>query len=310
MRTLLYLAALPLSAHMVSMSSGDLQVEGLRAVYELRLPLYEAQHMKDPERELFDHIRFRDAHLVSKRCETDTAEGALRCTAEYLFSVPPDVVHAECTYYQVTAPNHVHLLRVSKDGKTDQAVFDLSFSKAELRFRPRTAWEEAVAQFGGGVSRALGGVAQLLFLAALALAARNRRELVAMAAAFLSCEFLTAAIVPATTWRPAERFVEAAMALTIAYLAVEMLALPEAGRRWVVAGVLGLFHGLYFAAFLETGEYRSSWFLPGAAGAEAAVLIVLALLTLRIHRKAQVARVAAPLLLVTGMVWFFVRLRG
>ena len=56
-----------------------------------------------------------------------------------------------------------------------------------------------------------------------------------------------AVIVPRTTWDPAPRFVEAATALTIAYMAVEILALPQAGKRWLIAGALG-FSGVAGAA--------------------------------------------------------------
>jgi hypothetical protein len=298
---------------MVSMSTGELRIEGARAVYDLRLPLYEVQHMKDPERELFDHLRFLDARQVSRRCGVDASENAFRCAAEYEFAAVPDTLSVECTFYRVTVPNHVHLLRAVKDGKTDQAVFDMTFTKAEIRFRPPTAFESAVSQFTAGLLRAAGGAAQILFLAALALAARSRRELIALAAAFLAGEILTALVVPATTWRPATRFIEAALALTIAYLAVEMLALPQAGRRWMVAAVLGLFHGLYFAAFLTTSEYSPVWVLAGAVAAEAALIAALAFVLARLARFAAAlrpVRVAASLLLVTGMVWFFLRLRG
>ena len=46
------LTLLPVSAlaHMVSMSTGELKVAGNRAEYELKMPSYEAEHVKDPER--------------------------------------------------------------------------------------------------------------------------------------------------------------------------------------------------------------------------------------------------------------------
>ena len=39
------LLAAPAFAHVVSMSSGDLSVEGTHARYELRMPLYEIAHV-------------------------------------------------------------------------------------------------------------------------------------------------------------------------------------------------------------------------------------------------------------------------
>src|SRR6185295_17884058 len=123
----------------------------------------------------------------------------------------------------------------------------------------------AIQQFGAGALRAFGGVVQLLFLASLVLAARNRRELLALAGMFLAGQVTSAVLVPLTNWQPAARFVEAAAALTIAYLAVEILALPRAGSRWLVAGVLGGFHGLYFELFLRNTGYSAGWVLAGAS---------------------------------------------
>ena len=69
-------------------------------------------------------------------------------------------------------------------------------------------------------------------------------------------------------WQPAPRFVEAATALAVAYLAVEILLLPQAGARWLVAGVLGALHGLYFHLFVQTTGYSPALVLLGAALAE------------------------------------------
>ena len=55
----LLVSALPLTAHMVSMSTGDLKVEGARASYELRMPMYEVAHVHEPEHTLLDHVRFQ-----------------------------------------------------------------------------------------------------------------------------------------------------------------------------------------------------------------------------------------------------------
>ena len=306
-------SSLAVGAHMVSMSTGDLRIEGTRATYELRMPLYEVAHVKDPERTLFEHIRFGDARLKSKQCASDALDGAYHCTAEYEFPAPPDRLDVECSFHSVTVPNHVHMLRASMGDKNDQAVFDITFTRAEINFRPLSAAEVAFRESLAGMMRAAGGAAQILFLAALALAARNRRELVALACSFLGGEILAAAIVPATTWRPAPRFIEAAAALTVAYLAVEILLLPKAGRRWLVAGTLGLFHGLYFAAFLTTTEYHAAWVLLGAAFVELALIVAFAWAFAHVARIAAALRpvqVSASLLLAGGMLWFVLRLRG
>ncbi len=312
-RAWLLLLAPAAYAHVVSMSAGDLTIDGTHGQFELRMPLYEISHVQAPERTLLEHIRFAGARMVSSACRPEPARDLYVCEAAYEFRAPPVQLEVECTLPSVTVPNHVHLLRVEMGAKRDQGVFDISFPRSTLRFRPPTPAEVAATEAGEGFVRALGGAVQVLFLAALALAARSRRELCALAAMFLAGQVAAVLLVPHTGWQPAPRFVEAAAALTVAYLAVEILLLPRAGARWMVAGVLGAFHGLYFHLFLQNSGYRPGFVLAGAALAELAAISILALIFSRFERIARGLRplqVSASALLVFGMVWFLLRLRS
>ncbi len=307
------LAPWPLAAHMVSLSTGELRIEERMGSYELRMPLYEVVHVRHPERELVAAVRFAGAQLREASCAADEAAGAYLCRTTYEFAEPVEEVEVESRLHAVTVPNHVHLLRVVKGDKSDQAVLDLSFPRATLRFEPPTAFEIAVRQTGAGMLRAAGGAAQLLFVVGLVLAARGRRELVVLGAMFVLGEAVSCVAAPHLGFRPAARFIEAAAALTIAYLAAEILLLPAAGGRWAVAGVLGTFHGLYFAEFVRTSGYQGAWVLLGAALAEVALLAVLGVSWLRGLRagvRARLNRLGASLLLALGLVWFGLRLRS
>ena len=309
----LVLLAWPLPAHVMSMSSGDLAILGARAHYELRMPLYEVAHVPNPERTLLEHIRFAGARMARSECRADPARDTYICVADYEFAAPVDRLDVECTFTAITVANHVHLLRASLGEKRDEAIFDLGFTRATLRFRPPTAAEIAITQAGAGFVRALGGTVQVLFLAALVLAARSRRELLAIAAMFLVGQAASVLTMAHAAWQPAPRFVEAATALAVAYLAVEILLLPRAGARWLVAGVLGALHGLYFHLFVQVTGYSPALVLLGAALAEASAVAVLALVLSRVGRLAKAFRpvqVAASALLVFGMVWFLLRLRS
>jgi hypothetical protein len=295
------------------MSSGNLTVNGARAHYQLRMPLYEISHIASPEKTLLDHVRFASARMVSESCAADPASGFYVCEADYEFPAAVDRVEVDCTLASVTVPNHVHLLRAQMGGRQDQGLFDISFTHATLRFRPPTAAETAISEAGAGSMRALGGVVQLLFLGALVVASRSRQELIALSARFLAGQIACVLAMPHVAWQPAPRFVEAAAALAVAYLAVEILLLPQAGARWAIAGVLGAFHGLYFHLFLQNSGYRAGWVLGGAALAEAAAVSVFALLFSRVVRRGKALRpvqVSAVVLLVFGLVWFGLRLRS
>ena len=145
--------AVPALAHMVSMSSGELQVNGSHAHYELRMPSYELVHMQDPKRTLLNNIHFRSGIVegkISNETCTDYKETYL-CEADYEFPSPVDAVEVDCMFARVTVPNHVHLLHASKGEKGDQAVFDFTYTTAELRFRPPTEFEIWSRATGGGL---------------------------------------------------------------------------------------------------------------------------------------------------------------
>jgi len=130
--------ALPVLAHVVSMSTGEAKLKGARLDYELRMPLYEVAHIPNPEPQLFENIHFRggggQARLLKHSCREDT--GNLVCTGLYLFEREVDQFDVECTFPSITVPNHVHLMRAMSGEKTDQAAFDASFATATIRFRP------------------------------------------------------------------------------------------------------------------------------------------------------------------------------
>ena len=266
----------------MSMSSGDATVSGNHVEYILRMPLYEVARTAHPETALFGHIRFwsggREGHMLNHECHADAARDTYLCAAYYEFPAQVEHLAVDCTFYEVTVPNHIHLLRAENDGKHDQAIFDYTFTHAELLFRPPTAFETAMREIAAGAMRAIGGAVPVLFLIALALAARNRRELLTLVAIF------TAALIAGTLqpWRPPPRFVDLAGAVVVGYLAAEMIFLPHARWRSPIAGVLGFVHGLYFALFLRGSDYRAQWVLSGAILLDVSIALLAGALALRI----------------------------
>ncbi len=314
---LLSLLMVPSSlAHVLSISNGLLDVKGDRARFELRMPVYETTHVND-NRQMLAAVRFflrgQEAVRSNETCEERMADGLIVCTLDLRFPREVDRVEVDCQLHTITVPNHVHLLRATRGSDKDQAAFDLSFTRAELRFVPPSSFELLVKHTAAGVMRAAGGAVQILFLFALALAARTRKEWAAIAAAFVAGQVLSALITPRTGWDPPPRFVESAMALTVAYLAVEVLALPDGRFRWLIAGALGVFHGWYFSLFLINSGYPAAPVLAGAAVTEWLIAGLFALGLWRLSRIVPITRAAqalAGLLVIVGLGWFFVRLRN
>jgi hypothetical protein len=293
----LLLGIAPVWAHVVSMSTGELRVDGPTAVYELRMPMFEVAHIANPETALLDHIRFDDAHRTSGACHQEDSSYA--CRATYEFSGLVDRLDVECTFFQITVPNHIHILTAVQGSNGDQAVFDQSFPRAEVRFRPPSRFETVTREAAAGLWRAVASPAGLMILLGLAMASRSAQEAVILAMMFLAGEWVTRIIAPRIPWPLAPRFIEAAMALSVAYLAVEILLLPDAGRRWAIVLGLGLLHGLYFAGFPAT-------YLAGAAAAQA---IVIAIMVAAVRKLPAVWRARpAWALLSAGLGWFAWRL--
>jgi hydrogenase/urease accessory protein HupE len=292
-------------------------VEGTHATYELRMPLYEIVHLEKPEPTLLGSFRVysggEEIKLQQGACRADSDEGIYRCEASYEFPEPPDQLSVECSFAAVTVPNHVHVLRAIRGEVTEQAVFDFSTSRANIRFTPPTWSELATSQMWSGVVRVLIGPFQVLFLVALVLAGRQRRELVWLGISFAVAETLTAAVLAGITWGPPPRFVEAAAALTVAYLAIEILVLPEAGYRWMIAAAMGVFHGFYFGSFLKQSEMESLYVLGGVLLANALLLITFAYLLARLREGAawlRPVKSGAVVLFVIGLFWFVMRVRS
>src|SRR5580704_13697618 len=117
------LLAASAQAHVVSISTGELQMDGPTAVFELRIPWYEVAQVVHPETTLLDQFRFGDGHLTRSTCGEE--DGSYVCRGEYEFpGLHPDSRQVERTLYRVTVHNHVHILTATQGTNTDQEVFD------------------------------------------------------------------------------------------------------------------------------------------------------------------------------------------
>ncbi len=266
------LFALPIIAttawgHAVSMSTGELRIDGPLAEYELRIPMIEVAQMPSPEA-ILNYIHFDGGQRRRAKCADE--DGTYVCHASYEFETRvPEQLGVECRFFEVTAPNHVHWLHAVRGANSDQEVFDQAFPRSELRFRPPSKIETFGRAFAQGFERAALNWIGLLFLAGLAAAAP--RALLPFAC-FLTGEAAAVLAGPRIPWPLAPRFLEAAMALTVAYLAVEILMAADVKNLAWIVGALGVFHGLSLAGFppvfsVGAGMLQISAFALAAAGA-------------------------------------------
>ena len=150
----------------------------------------------------------------------------------------------------------VRIQRLDGSGQTARLTPD----RIAFELRPSTGRDVARTYLGLGVTHILEGVDHLLFVFALLLLVSGWRMLIATVTAFTVAHSITLAAAVLGFVHVPQRPVEAVIALSILFLAVEIVHARQgrAGlalrKPWVVAFVFGLLHGLGFAgALTETG---------------------------------------------------------
>jgi hydrogenase/urease accessory protein HupE len=190
----------------------------------------------------------------------------------------------------------------------------------------QASWDVARTYFLLGVDHILSGFDHLLFVFALVLLIRRLWMIAKMVTAFTVAHSITLAGASLGYFSLPQKPVEAAIALSIAFVASELVKQQPGQRRlsesypWVVAFAFGLLHGFGFAGALkETGLPQTDVplaLLTFNLGVEAGqllfvavVLICLAVLR-RLHTFSfSVARIVAAYAIGTmSMIWLVERL--
>ena len=127
-------------------------------------------------------------------------------------------------------------------------------------------WYEAAGSFIAlGIQHILSGIDHLLFLFCLVIPFRRVRGLFSVITAFTLAHSVTLFasafhLAPKGAWFPP--FVEAAIAASIIYMALENIVGPNLRRRWFITGMFGLVHGFGFADVLtEQLQFAGSYLL-------------------------------------------------
>ena len=118
-------------------------------------------------------------------------------------------------------------------------------------------WEGAIAYLSLGIEHIWGGIDHLLFILALMILVKGTRRLVATVTAFTIAHSITLAGATLGFVRVPQQPIEAAIALSIVFVACEIVHARQ-GRQgwaerwpWVVAFTFGLLHGFGFAGALN-----------------------------------------------------------
>jgi hydrogenase/urease accessory protein HupE len=184
-------------------------------------------------------------------------------------------------------PNHINFAIIMNGNDVDQTIWNAENRTYHYEpFQQDGLWPSLWLYFTLGIEHILSGTDHLLFLFALLLITSKASDILKIVTAFTVAHSITLFLAASNIISVRPTVVESAIALTIAYVAVENLVVKEAGKRWVLTFLFGLIHGMGFAGALkEVGlpqDYFVSSLLSFNVGVEmgqmAVVLVILPIL--------------------------------
>jgi len=198
----------------------------------------------------------RAVALVAQPVATDTViafqQGYLDAHLVYPISSPKSVFSIQTTI-GADLGDYVRLtIRYIPRGEPSRAMM---ITGASGRVALDPAWYQASVGFVRlGIEHILSGIDHLLFLLCLIIPFRRIWGLIPVITAFTVGHSITLIgtaynIAPVGAWFPP--FVEAAIAVSILYMALENIVGASLRRRWIIAGLFGLVHGFGFADILK-----------------------------------------------------------
>jgi len=253
--------------------------------------------------------------------------------ARLRFTAPEELgtVTIESRLFHETNPWHKDLLQVVHEGEAP-VTHTFEGSAGRWTFEPSDVRRPGVfAQFVRlGIDHIRTGFDHQAFLLALLVASRRLRTLIGVVTAFTLAHSVTLACAALGWIEVPGRFVELAIALSIAYVACDNLLRRAPRNPWPEAFLFGLLHGLGFAGFLADALVGEPLLLTALLGFNlgvelgqvALVLLVTAVVALvfRAHRRAPedpqhprglvpagVRVVVSAVVALAGFYWFLER---
>ncbi len=223
------------------------------------------------------------------------------------------------------SPLHTNVLLVHSGEYFYQNILDTKNKDVQITItQPETIAQpesESVLwkYFVLGIEHILTGYDHLLFLVSLVLIATRFKDALKIVTAFTIAHSITLFLVASGRIHVISSWVEALIALTICYVAVENIFVQKAKWRWLLTALFGLIHGMGFAgALAETGLPKSNLIgslLTFNLGVEAGQLMFLCLLLPFLlwlrrfpwYRKMMIS--TSCLIFVVAFYWFIQRLQ-
>jgi hypothetical protein len=255
---------------------------------------------------------------------TQTVDEQGTSIARFRFRVPvarpPREIVLSADFSDVFGSDHVNFAKIESGKTIHQGVLKADAPRQSFSLGDISLLEQALTFVKLGVEHIFLGFDHILFLIGLILLGGRLRELVKIVTAFTIAHSVTLSLASLNLVVLPSRWIEAGIALSIAYVACENFFLKEASHRWILAFGFGLVHGFGFANVLrELGlpaRGLVSSLLSFNVGVEVGQLCIVAVLfpgVLWITQKGY-SRVVVPVvsfaILACGLGWFVERAFG
>lgn len=333
-------SVIPLSAHALSVSYARFEIADRTITGVIRLPIDDIDLLLRLDRNLdgqvsageieaarvaiqaylAKHLRLSaDAVALSPtnaRAATWRDPNAfeyLELTFEVASSAPIRTVSIQSDFLTELYPAHKTLGLLQFAGRNDEFVFERGRT-CEARVSAGSVWSTAASFLRLGIEHIFTGYDHILFLFGLLLVGNGLRNLIAVVTSFTVAHSATLAIATFGLVQPIPWTIEAAIALSIAYIGVENLFVRNPRYRWKISFLFGLVHGFGFAAVLRdmhlprSGVAASlfSFNLGVELGQVAIVSAIYPLLLLlaRTRYRVAVTRFASAIIALVGLFWF------
>jgi hypothetical protein len=210
--------------------------------------------------------------------------------------------------------DHTMLAKITDEGRVEQFVFQHG---AVYDRRARGFWAHALQFLGLGVHHIFLGGDHVAFLVGLLLMGGPLLNIVKIVTAFTLAHSVTLSLAALDLVTLPARLVEAGIALSIAYVALENLFFTTFDKRWLVSLVFGFMHGFGFATVLKEMHLATSGLAASLfffnVGVEVGQILIVALVVPLLWALGRTpvyrptVRLASVAILSAGAFWFFQR---
>ncbi len=338
----LFLTASSLHAHQGSVGYWTIQVEPTLMRSTIRISILDLNFLPELDANSdgvleFEEVSARREDIQSRLLETfliRSAErfpetrvesfrildsGELELSLDHHFQEAPGELQLESTFHKLTDDRHQTFCQVNMEGELAQYVLDAG--RPVERIEVLTGWaglaRRAVRFLVLGVEHILTGYDHLAFLLGLIILGGALRSLVGVVSSFTVAHSLTLIAATLDLVVLPTRFVEAAIALSICYVALENMFVREVRYRWVITFFFGLIHGFGFSNVLREMQLPKSGlavsllsFNLGVEVGQLAILLLLFPAVVYVSRgrwHSVAINLVSALMLGLGGFWFVQR---